>query len=145
MVTIMRRTAGFAAVANTYPEWMELAATVLFRRDSLEDRDGLYPLQQAIAEALMVAHEMGAKGRTPPLPAGQHPRTYQPKPIDPEMEQIATELRCMAWSPKAGTDRPEGYLQWRLRAIAKEQKSPVVVVRRKPNAVTVTKVIRRRA
>lgn len=149
MGVIKHRTNGVLGTQflNNNPDWADMAYEVLFRRDRKGEKEG-YWLQHAVAEALKVAYEMGKAGRKPPWPSNRDPRKYEPPPADPETEQIANELRLLAWTPLAGTPQPEGHMKWKMEKIFadRERAKPApgkVVVRRKPDAVPTTKLVRR--
>lgn len=134
---------------NRNPEWADLAYEALFKRDTKSlGEGGHYGLQHAVAEAMKVAYEMGRAGRKPPWPANRDPRRHEPPPPDPDTEQIANEMRFLAWSPLAGTDQPDGHMKWKLSRIFAEreeaQSTHTRTVRRsKPEPPPITKLVRR--
>ena len=125
--------ADYARMSNEHPEWMELAATLLFMRDRCEEDDGPYNLQQAVAEGLMLAWKMGKEGKTPPMPATAAHRRYVAREPDEELCTIHTALTLLAWSPKAGTPAPPGLMASRLRKLGavKPASQPKLIRRRK--------------
>ena len=126
------------AFLNANPEWADLAYTVLFTRE----HKPMYGLQHAVAEAMKVAYEMGLNAQKPPWPAHVERRRYEPPPPDPETEQIANEMRLLAWSPLSSSEMPEGWQRWNMtrhlkakaaKAAAEKSHSALVVVRRRPS------------
>lgn len=126
MSVFLARAKRSATFKDLYPEWADMAAEVLFRRDAMEP----YDLQYAVAQALMVAYEMGQQGRNPPKVQGRETRRYEVPPPDPDLDEILAELRHMAWSPLSGVTAPEGHYGWVVRrreARASAPKNPVSV------------------
>lgn len=148
-----RPTKGVAtSFKHEHPEWADLAYEVLYRRDQHAEFD----LQYVVAQALLVAYTMGLEGKFPPRPAHLPPRRHEPPPPDPEIDAIAREMMMLAWSPLAGTPKPDGHFQWALakymereqrKAAKQAPKKPVVVARRQAPAPAPSKpvvVVRRR-
>lgn len=126
-----------AAFKYAHPEWADLAYEVLYRRG----QHGAPDLQYVVAQAMMAAFEMGQRGMQPPRPKNMEPRKYDEPAPDPEVDAIYQELRMLAWSPLAGTPRPEGYVRWSMsRYFAQKEAqaapppppAPVLVSRRRP-------------
>lgn len=122
MNRLMTRAKRAVSFKHDHPEWAELAYEVLFRRDAKEP----YDLQYAVAQALHLAWRMGREGRTPPLPRGAEPRKHPPKPQDAEVDEIAHELRMLAWGPMAGVPAPEGHMRWAMDRIVAQRKPKMV-------------------
>lgn len=98
------------AFLNAHPEWADLAYQTLFCQGESGQRD----VQYNVAQALMAAFEMGQRGFYPPRPKHLDPRlSTEPEP-DPEMDAVYEEIRHLAWSPMAGTPKPEGHVIWAM-------------------------------
>lgn len=135
---LLVRAARGVSFQTANPEWADMAYEVLFRKEGKDP----YDLQYAVAQALKVAWEMGRDGRSPPPPKGMEPRKYQRPAGDPTLDEIAEEMRHLAWSPMAGTEPPEGQLGWEVSR-SLQRRSNVKAVRPVENAVVTRRVVRR--
>lgn len=145
MSRIVNRTNRFVTFRNEHPEWSDLAYQVLFQKE-----DAQIDLQYAVAQAMKLAWEMGRSGKAPPRPVNKEARRREEPPADPEVDEIYRSLSLLAWSPLAGTERPEGHAQWimakRLAEVqARATPRPSVVPRRQVAPPKPRIVVRRRS
>jgi hypothetical protein len=141
MSVLVRRAVRATRFSVDHPEWCDLAYEVLFRRDAKEP----YDLQYAVAQALMLAWKMGQEGKEPPRPKGMEARRREAPEPDPEAEEIFAEMRMLAWSPLAGTEKPEGHFKWAIKRHFEQKAARVApkTVSRRSAAPSAPTVIRR--